>query len=72
MVLGLTAAIHTKGTVNSQRHHLSLGHKQAVSKGTPANACLDWDIIDGPVMRIRLHNLRKLLSCMGFVRVLSL
>ena len=38
---------------------LHWGINKQCHKGTRANACLDGDIIDGALMRIRLHNLRQ-------------
>lgn len=71
VVLGLTATIHTKGTASASVTILHQGTNKQCHKGARANACVHGHIIDRPLMRIRLHNLRHLLGCMGFVRALS-
>lgn len=45
---------------------LHWGINKQCHQGTRANACLYEDVIDGALMRIRLHNLRQALRLHGF------
>lgn len=65
-VLRLTASIHTKEQQTADITILHRGINKQCHKGTQANASLDGDIIDGALMRIRLHNLRQTPGLHGF------